>query len=479
MVEPAAKKPRLTQKTQNERNAEANARHLLQRLPPVNEPKTRDEYIKWIRKHYTRTPLANDAQQRLHWDAQTCQPNTRTFCHEDGTPTPRYNSLQNGVTRATRLTEQEEKSAKLAVSEKISATQMNLKLGQLNWLESAAIKAFVTCLESRGYSVGLERMPDCVIVDLCATYGSFTAPVQVKSARGLPGASVNLNVNKHDGSTGGRYEDHILICLIVSAVEDDCKQFDDLQDVDIMELYIMKSSAIKAGFGPVVYDHTPGSKRGRKNAYENFRYVFGRDGPDKFDALMGSFESNIKEIYTKRGWTREHCFFTFGAGSPNTTIGPSKQIELLGMKAVHDALIPFQPRAPLRQGETVDIMFTQSEDTNCLVRVSLKTAEYHHLNQQTKAYSGFQFKLMKAPNSDYCDIVIAVQFNVQNRRQAVSAYVFDAKDVYNINHKAFCWNKSAHQDKKFDLTNESGCFAFKERVSSFMKSDEERSAPIK
>ncbi|CAM9159287.1 unnamed protein product [Phaeothamnion confervicola] len=238
-----------------------------------------------------------------------------------------------------------------------------------------------------------------------------------------------------------------------------------------MELYIMKASDIKSNFGPTVYDHTPGSKRGRENSYEKFRYVVGRDGPEKLADLVQSFESNVEDIWEKRKWTREDCFFSFGEGSPNATVSQSHQIELRGLRAVSDALIPFEARAPMRHNEATDILFWHNGRS---VRVSLKTAQYHHLNKERMVFSGFQFDLKKAYHSQYCDIIIAVQFNLPDRTQAVAAFVFVAASIYNTNRKRFCWNKSAHHDKKFHLTNEAGRQAFKESVRSFMRSNEER-----
>jgi hypothetical protein len=330
--------------------------------------------------------------------------------------------------------------------------------------------------------VRFERMPDCVIVDFCAIIasesGSISAPVQVKVGRGPPGTSVYFNVKKADGAADGRYEDHILICLVVDVSDDAnllCKDFDELPDVNILEAYIMKSSDIKSSFQPFVYNHKTGSKRRRENGYEAFRYVVGRDKPEKLDKLMRSLESNVQEIWKKRKWTRDDCFFTFGKGSPNTNVYDTQQTELRGMKAVSVALAPFEARAPLRQGETVDILFWYGLNA---VRISLKTASYNGLNRQTNSYSGFNFMLSKAPNSHHCDIVVAVRFDLVDKTKVISAYVFNSTDVYKADRKSFCWNKTAHMDKAFDMTTDTGRRAFNERMSSFMKTDKERREPI-
>jgi len=370
-------------------------------------------------------------------------------------------------------------------------TRDGRRLGQLHWLECAAFKAFVKFMRALGYiMVRFERMPDCVIVDFCAIItsesGSVSAPVQVKVARGPPGTQVNFSVKKDDGAANGRYEDHILICLVVDASDDanlECNDFDELPEVDILEAYIMKSSDIKSSFQPYVYDHKAGSNRGRRaNACEAFRYVVGRDTPEKLDNLMRSLESNVHEIWKKRQWTRDNCFFTFGAGSPNTNISDSQRTELRGMDAVSDALKPFEARSPLRHAETVDIMFwknlnldlAREESTASSVRISLKTAVYDHLNKETGYYSGFEFKLKKAPNAHHCDIVVAVQFLLTDKKKVLAAYVFDSTNVYKADRKSFNWNKSAHRNKKFNMTNDVGRQGFKDHVSSFMKTDEER-----
>jgi hypothetical protein len=205
----------------------------------------------------------------------------------------------------------------------------------------------------------------------------------------------------------------------------------------------------------------------------------GRDGPEKLDKLVRSLESNIGKIWKEHQWTRDDCFFTFGAGSPNAKIGDTKETELRGMKAVSEALKPFEARSPLRHEETVDILFWNHSDPNpSSVRISLKTASYHGLNNNTSNYSGFRFELSKAPNSHHCDIVVAVQFDMNDRTRVVSAYVFDAKDIYKMGMKSFYWNKYDHTDKMFDMTIETGKQALKQRVSLFMKTDEERSAIV-
>jgi len=491
--ERAPKRARVEQKTRDEVLAENNARAQSRRLPSVGKNATPDEYIAWIFKHYTKEPLADYDAQLLHWNGQTVQPNTRTFKLANGKDTPRYSHLQCGSVRATALSPEEQEIAKIERQKKVRITIANRGLGQTNWLECAAFKAFVKFMRALGYrTVRFERMPDCVIVDFCAIIasdsGSISAPVQVKVARGPPGTSVNFSVNKADGAAGGRYQDHILICLVVNVSDDanlECNDFDKLPDVDILEAYIMKSSDIKSNFKPMVYDHKEGSKRGRENAYEAFRYVVGRDEPEKLDNLMRLFESNIREIWKEHQWTRNDCFFTFGAGSPNAKVGDTKETETRGMKAVSEALKPFEACSPLRHNETVDILFWRNSDpdrgdsTNSSVRISLKTATYDHLNKDTGYYSGFLFNLSKAPNAQHCDIVVAVQFSLENNTKVVAVYVFDATDVYMADRKSFCWHKSAHRNKKFNMTNDVGRQGFKDHVAFFMKTDEERSAQLR
>jgi hypothetical protein len=129
------------------------------------------------------------------------------------------------------------------------------------------------------------------------------------------------------------------------------------------------------------------------------------------------------------------------------------------MKAVSEAIKPFEARSPLRHAETVDIVFWNNSNygvTNLSassIRISLKTASYDNLNKSTCDYSGFQFILGNAPNSHHCDIVVAIQFSLADNTKVIAAYVFDATDVYTADRKWFCWNKSAHHDKKFNLQN--------------------------
>jgi hypothetical protein len=152
-----------------------------------------------------------------------------------------------------------------------------------------------------------------------------------------------------------------------------------------------------------------------------------------------------------------------------------------GMKAVSEALKPFEAISPLRHEETVDILFWNHSDSTrgyssaSSVRVSLKTSSYDNLNKKFAGnYSGFQFQLKKAPNSHHCDIVVALQFSLADKTKVVAAYVFDATDVYKADGKSFCWNKSAHRDKKFNMTNDVGRQGLKDHIAFFMKTDEER-----
>jgi len=491
LEEPPPKRARMEQKTADERLAEQKERAQSQRLPPVGKNATPEEFVEWIFTHYTKEPLADFEAQLLHWNSQLVSSTRRNFKLANGKDTPTYNNLQCGNSRATALSPEEQEIAKTKKAEKLRTTIAGRRLGQLNWLECAAFKAFVKFMRALGYrTVRFERMPDCVIVDFCAIIasesgsGSVTAPIQVKVARGPPGTCVNFNVNKADGAAGGRYEDHILICLVVDVSDDanlDCNNFDELPDVNILEAYIMKSSDIKSSFHPYVYDREVGSKRGRENAYEAFRYVVGRDQPEKLDKLMRSLESNVHEIWKERKWTRDNCFFNFGAGSPNIKIGDNEQTELRGMKAVSEALKPFEARSPLRHGETVDILFWRNSDlergdsTASSVRISLKTASYNSLNRNyTGYYSGFYFPLNKAPNAHHCDIVVAVQFSPADKTKVLAAYVFDATEVYMASRKTFNWNKTAHRNKKFNMTNDVGRQGFKDHVAFFMKTDKQR-----
>ena len=106
----------------------------------------------------------------------------------------------------------------------------------------------------------------------------------------------------------------------------------------------------------------------------------------------------------------------------------------------------------------------------------IRDRSYSH--QSTGESSGFKFLLGKAPNSHHCDIVIAVQFDLADKTKVVAAYVFDSTDVYKANRTSVCWNKSAHRNKKFNMTNDVGRKGFKDHVSSFMKTDKERKEPV-
>lgn len=483
---PQPKRMRVEQKTADQVLAEQSERAKSRRLPPVGANSGFKNFLAWMKENCTRYSLADDAEQLIHWSSQTRHPSKRTFRCVDGLPTATYTNLQSGHVRATASSAEDKQLARTTRVQNMITTRIGRDLGQLNWLESAGFVSGAQLLKSGGSMVQFERMLDSGTVDfyamLSTVSGLISAPVQVKVARGPPGTKVNFHLDKEDGVSGGRYEDHILICLVISAEDDlncNCVEFDELPDVDLMEAYIMRSSDIKSNFQPVVYDHKSGSKRGRENAYEAFRYVVDRDSLKKLRTLIRSLESNIQEIWDKRHWTRDDCFFKFGEGSPNTNIGKTKQTELLGAKAVSEALAPFEARAPLRQNETIDILFWDSFilDTDLSassVRISLKTASYNNINKNTGGYSGFYFLLNTAPNCHHCDIVVALQFNLSNKTQVVAAYVFDSTDVYNTGLKTFNWHKSAHTDKAFDMTNDTGRQAFKERVASFMKSTEER-----
>ena len=474
MAESAAKKPRIAQKTRDEILKERNARKKLGSLPAAKNASDFDSQYEWFCKNYKMKPLADVARCRTHWEAQIHRRSQRTMLHEDETATPGYNNLQNGNTRALPLTDEEQQRAKESASAKTSATLIAQNRGQMHSLESAGMLALSDILRSFGCAVSFERMLDCMIVDFCATIGSSVAPIQAKVTQALPGTQVNFHVNRADGSSGGRYEDHILIGIIVATEagsEQDAKKFDNLPSTRVLEVYIMKSSDVTTCFCPYVFDHTTGSKRGRANFYEKFRYIVGRDRPETLQRLIQNLESYIHEIHVKHKWTRDDCFFKFGARSPNTNVSITQQTEIRGIQAVYDALSPFEARAPLRPNEATDIIFWHDGRK---IRVSQKTASYHHLNKETAAYSGFYFHRSKAPNAHHCDAVIAVQFDVPDGKKVIAAYVFDAASVYATGRSSFRWNKSAHADKKFELTDNVGCEQFKDCVASFMKTDDER-----
>jgi hypothetical protein len=303
-----------------------------------------------------------------------------------------------------------------------------------------------------------------------ATLESFNAPLQVKVARAQVGTQVNFGTSRADGSVGGRYEDHLLACIIVDSETVDVGEhvaFDELPDVEILEFYLMKSSDILSSFQP--YTYAEGTHCGQfNNTYEHFRYVVGRDSPEKLQELMHSFKENIRMVSLKRGWTREDCFFGVGPESPNSNVDFNKHKELRGMMSLRDAMNPFELRSPLRHNETVDVVLVHD---SVKIRVSLKTATYAKYTGK-EGYSGFFFNRRSAPNWHHCDVVIAVRFNVQDT-QAVAATVFTVQEVYDTGKFKICWHKTGRRETTFDLTSEEGKLSLRKHVETFAGKNEE------
>ena len=280
--------------------AEKNARSQARELPHAKS-KTVDGLYAWFDKHYTRKKIKGYDAQKAHWESKskTMWFSHRTFLLVDGTETPIYSDLRRGQSPAGASTLEDIEAA----NRKRAATRVDRNLTQSHLYESACIKAIGKLLDEGGFQdIKIIRMLDSCVVDVAVTFKGVIFPVQIKTATWVAGCRMNFSVKEADGTAGGKYEDHMLMCIGFEHFDGKVPTgFDKLFDPVIKEMYIMRSSDIKTLFVPIAFDPDSDTRGVSSKTYGAFRYIVGRNNPSVFENLFTKFVEDGTEIFNRRG----------------------------------------------------------------------------------------------------------------------------------------------------------------------------------
>jgi hypothetical protein len=366
--------------------------------------------------------MHNDAQ--IEWNKQTAPQSQRKMLMKNGKLIKMVN-IMSGATRAVPLTAKE----KAIICAKRSKTRLQRGYKQLHWLEVASfVEAFHILNVNQLYEYA--TVPDSHGADfLVRRKGTqLWCPIQVKSAVAHPDERITFSKLKAaDGDEGGRYENMVILAVAVAPgcmPPDATAVFDAVADVEVKELLLYN----RASDMPAT-TLRPCPRKHSADQYGDDRYVVGFDDIERLEIMRTNF---VQCIEANAKWTKADAWF---GPELNPSLRNLHIEELRNCKTLGDLLGHERLRAPHAQGETVDVMLLLD---NREVKISLKTATLHG--------KGFQFKLHKAPNCHFCDVVLAFCYDkVTQERTHVS--VIPSQRVYVKDKMCFSWS-SVHKQNK-------------------------------
>lgn len=203
-----------------------------------------------------------------------------------------------------------------------------------------------------------------------------------------------------------------MVCLAVGLAEMkdiDCTFFDEVPTGTIKELFVYSSA-----------DQLPHNRlcvnprRLSNDRYGDRRYVVGFDNEERLQSLVNIFQTAVVE---KARFTQYNIWFS---AELNKSVANTHKVEWANLKALADIVGIDNLSAPWRQNETTDIVF-RLQNSKKSVCISLKTASAATANC-------FYFLLHKAPNVQFCNVVLAFYKNSDNERTHVS--VIPAQRAY-------------------------------------------------
>ena len=360
--------------------------------------------------------LHEDAKSE--WDKQTIRPSVRKMLMKNGRAIC-LNDIMNGHTRAVPLTVEE----KAVTNAKKSASHKQLEHKQRHWLEVASSKAAMRMLDAYE-QFETATVPDGLGTDfLIRCKGTeLWAPIQVKSAVAHPDEHLQFSkLQSKDGSKGGRYEHVIILAVGVApgcVPPDSSALFNTIADVEVKELLLFNRASDMPNNKLV-----PHPRRQASDIYGDHRYVVDFDTPERLNNMCTIFQKCIEK---NARWSKSDAWY---GPELNPSVADRHKTEVLNCKALGDLLGHDRLRAPNAQGETVDVVL---ELDNREVRISLKTA--------TLNGKGFKFKLGKAVNSRFCDVVLAFYLD-RKTQERTHVSVIAGKRVYVKGKKNFNWSQ--------------------------------------
>jgi hypothetical protein len=372
--------------------------------------------------------VCNTAQLQVHadaekdWTSQIVNPANRKVKLIDGRYVILFNIL-NGNTSGVQRTD----AQKQATSALMSATQKSREHGQRHYIEAAAIKEFVVWLNHH-FPKEFEWQPlpdglgaDFIIRRVSPKTNQWCA-VQVKSAKAHDSEQMNFNLAKPDGEVGGKYE-HMVITAM--AVDPELLRpipadgFNTVTTVEIKDLFVFQNASAIPGKSLQPFPRQSNSK---SVDYGSNRYTAGFDVPHQLEVTLKLFADYVDNAPK---FSREDAWF---GKVLNSSVSEQSWVEVMNCKALSEIVGFDKLTAPLAQNECTD---TIAHIDGTQVKISLKTATLHD--------RGFRFKISRAPNASFCDIVLVFYIDrITGERTHVS--VLSAKEVYSIKTKAFYWS---------------------------------------
>ncbi|KAG5184173.1 hypothetical protein JKP88DRAFT_255589 [Tribonema minus] len=418
-------------KTRAECNEEGKARRHSRKIKRITKGRyTYDTAVKEAKKSGF-----NVIEDEAAWDAQApILPNKQKLRIAGRNPIA-LKDIMSGHHRSDAPSEEE----KGATRAKQSKSMEDLDVGQRKWYETSATKAALRILDPDGL-VETAPLPDGLGGDLQmrlkVSKTSLYAGCQAESGgTGGRDTCIDLNVKKTDGEEGVCYEAHILLGVIFTISNRDAalkemNTFDAVPDVVIEQIFLYRSAADLP-----CPSLAPSPRRDKNDKYGDNRYVPGFDDDARLCRMREVFTTFVQE---RTMWQSKQLWFAMGPGTPNTCFSTQHASEVLNIKALAD-LVGFQSlRAPERQNEAVDVVWSLHDKD---IRISLKTASV--------VRKGLHFGLKKHPHDEHCDLVFAFYKDGNGNRTGVS--VISAARVYaepevQVEQETFYWSSTTNED---------------------------------
>lgn len=422
------------------RNANRAAQSKLRAVPRITKGNFTFAKAKQEVEHRGFTVLNN---AETHWNSQIgVQSSHRRMLvsvqDSDVTRKVQLYHILNGYTCAAERTTAEKESTRLKKQQQAHRTQQN-------WKESAAIQAAMPML---GIADWLP-VPDGLAADLVVPRnddGTYVG-IQIKSAVENDD-EVTLNVKKVDGLPGARYENLIIIGVILQYMTpDEVKQHqaammndpEHVPAVTVKEVFLYKDAADIPG-----NRLQPHPRRTRDDKYGDSRYVVGFDDPSRLQVMR-----DVLQTYVANGKARslQDYWFTYGHGTANPSVGNEHVSEMLNCKAF-SLIVGFETlSAPLRQNETCDVIWNVSCTEAILI--SLKTASVNG------GSSGYMINLKKGKSSG-CHVVLAFYVDRQTQERTHVSILCPVRVYARPKSSQFIWSKRNNIDvseQRIDLRN--------------------------
>lgn len=394
---------------------------------------------------YTFSNAVSEAQARgfvVHTDAKAewskwthLNPSKRKLLMNDGT-SPTIGNIICGRTAKLKMNAEQKKIvwAKTAATQKERGNNI-----QQNFKEATAIASVMRILNVPDV-MEWRSVPDGLGPDMAVRMKGtqLYAPVQVKSAVGFQNGQINYSVSRSDGGISGKYHNMLLLAVrLRSFLQQKCKVLDEVQTVEVAEIFVYASAADMPGKSLQPY---PRNKIDDK--YGDHRYVFGFDNPERLEVIRSKFKHMITN---QAQYTEQEIWF---GTSLNTTVSLNHTEEISNIKILAD-IVGFQNlRAPWRQMECTDLILINSDKT---VGLSLKTAIEERTNN-------FWVPLKTAPNWVFCNYMVIFYRGLGGVRTHVS--VIPASRAYaalnktrDFKSKPTLFWSNVHKDNKDILTN--------------------------